>query len=390
MKLARLGVALLLGTLAATLLVAGHYYLALRLVLEPAWAEPLQESLLAGLVLLAALLVAYPFAERWLQRRVARWLTWPATLWMGLVFLLLTMSLIADLVLWSLGTPALAGGSESAVDAGGARVRALAVSALAVVCAAFGVTSALRPPRRERVEHRLARWPRALDGFRVVQISDLHIGPLLGRRFAEDLVARCNALEPDLIALTGDMVDGSVTRLAREVAPLAGLRAPHGVFFVTGNHDHYSGAERWAGEARAMGMHVLRNDRVTIEARGARFDLAGVDDHWGGYIDGQREDLSRALAGRDPSRALVLLAHDPTTFKRASRMGVDLQLSGHTHGGQIWPFRYLVRLAVPFVAGRYRRNGAQLYVSRGTGFWGPPMRLLAPAEITEHLLRSGG
>jgi predicted MPP superfamily phosphohydrolase len=158
---------------------------------------------------------------------------------------------------------------------------------------------------------------------------------------------------------------------------------------VTGNHDHYSGADSWAAQATRLGMQVLRNRRVTIEQDGLVFDLAGVDDHNARLVSGGTgEDLSRALAGRDAERALLLLAHDPSTFKQALRMDVDLQLSGHTHGGQIWPFTILVRLFIPFVAGLYERNGCQLYVSRGTGFWGPPMRLLAPAEITEIVLRA--
>jgi hypothetical protein len=138
---------------------------------------------------------------------------------------------------------------------------------------------------------------------------------------------------------------------------------------------------------RELGLRPLRNERVEIRAGGAAFDLAGVDDHRGDWLHGSPCDLERALAGRDPARAVVLLAHDPTTFAAASRRGVDLQLSGHTHGGQIWPFRYLVRLAVPFVEGLHRRGASLLYVSRGTGFWGPPLRLLAPAEITELTLR---
>jgi hypothetical protein len=175
------------------------------------------------------------------------------------------------------------------------------------------------------------------------------------------------------------------------VAPLASLRARHGVFFVTGNHDHYSGATAWCEALGALGIRVLRNERAAIGAGDAAFDLVGVDDHRGDLLgQGGGEDLDRALAGRDPARPAVLLAHDPSTFKRACSLGIDLQLSGHTHGGQIWPFVWLVRLAIPFVAGLYRRHGAVLYVSRGTGFWGPPMRLRAPAEIGEIVLRSAG
>jgi hypothetical protein len=196
-------------------------------------------------------------------------------------------------------------------------------------------------------------------------------------------------MRPDLVAVTGDLVDGSVAHLANEVAPFRELRARHGVFFVTGNHDYYSGADDWVAMARSLGMRVLRNERVTIGEAGAAFELAGVEDHHARLVsETHAEDLPRALEGRDPARPVVLLAHDPSTFKRASALGVDLQLSGHTHGGQIFPFGLLVRLAVPFVAGLYERGGSLLYVSRGTGFWGPPMRLLAPAEITELVIRA--
>jgi predicted MPP superfamily phosphohydrolase len=161
------------------------------------------------------------------------------------------------------------------------------------------------------------------------------------------------------------------------------------VYFVTGNHDHMSGASDWAAKAAELGMRVLRNERVVVETRGTHFDLVGVDDHRGDLFGGLGgEDLDAALQGRDAGVPAVLLAHDPSTFKRAHACGIDLQLSGHTHGGQIYPFHWLVRLAIPFVAGRYRRGAAELYVSRGTGFWGPPMRLGSPAEITEIVLRA--
>jgi hypothetical protein len=267
-------------------------------------------------------------------------------------------------------------------------VRAALVATVALVAGAQGLRSALAGPAVRRVEIGLARWPRELDGFRIAQISDIHIGPILGRAFAEDLVRRVNALAPDLVAITGDLVDGDARLLAGEVAPFAGLRARHGAYFVTGNHDHYSGARAWSAVVSGLGIRVLRNERVEIRSGGAVFDLLGVDDHRGDVVGGDGgEDLGRALAGRDPARAAILLAHDPSTFRRASELGIDLQLSGHTHGGQIWPFEWLVRLVVPFVAGLYRRGGAILYVSRGTGFWGPPMRLRAPAEIGEIVLR---
>jgi hypothetical protein len=198
-----------------------------------------------------------------------------------------------------------------------------------------------------------------------------------------------NDLSPDLVAVTGDLVDGSVSKLKDEVAPFAGLRGRHGVYFVTGNHDHFSGADRWVDHVGELGFVVLRNRRVTLEAEGAQFELAGVDDHRSTYETFGGEDLDAALEDLPPESAVVLLAHDPGTFKKASKMGVDLQISGHTHAGQIWPFGYFVRLATPFVGGLYRRGSGLIYVSRGTGFWGPPMRLFAPAEITEITVRRG-
>jgi predicted MPP superfamily phosphohydrolase len=213
--------------------------------------------------------------------------------------------------------------------------------------------------------------------------------PAVGRAFIEDLVGRVNALAPDIVAITGDLVDGSVVELREAVAPLAGLRARHGVYFVTGNHEYFAGAGPWLDELARLGVRVLRNERVTIGAGDEAFDLAGVDDHSAERYGGLPGDeaVARALGGRAAGREVVLLAHQPKSFAAAARHGVGLQISGHTHGGQLWPFGAIVRLAQPFVAGLHRRGDAQIYVSRGTGYWGPPMRLGAPAEITEIVLR---
>jgi predicted MPP superfamily phosphohydrolase len=204
---------------------------------------------------------------------------------------------------------------------------------------------------------------------------------MIGKDFIEDIVRRVNALTPDVIAITGDLVDGSVEELAEHVAPLAKLSAKHGVYFVTGNHEYYSGAEEWIAHLRKLGVHVLRNERVRIGGDEG-FDLAGIDDH-SSAVFGHGPDLPKALAGRDADRACVLLAHQPRGVNLADSLGVDLQLSGHTHGGQMFPWNLAVRLQQPFVAGIHKLTHAQIYVSRGTGYWGPPMRVGAPAEITE-------
>ncbi len=239
------------------------------------------------------------------------------------------------------------------------------------------------------VEVKLAKLPRALDGFSIVQLSDLHTGMTIDRAFVQRVVDHANRLSPDLIALTGDLVDGKVEALRDDIAPLGQLRARHGVFAVTGNHEYYAGADAWIAEITRLGARYLRNERVTIGVADASFDLAGVDDYSADGWPGHGEDLPGALAGRDPSRALVLLAHQPRQVRRAAKHGVDLQLSGHTHGGQIWPWHYIVKVQQGgLLAGRYEHQGTQLYVSRGCGYWGPPVRVLAPLEITRVILRA--
>ncbi|MBS1119166.1 MAG: metallophosphoesterase [Deltaproteobacteria bacterium] len=239
------------------------------------------------------------------------------------------------------------------------------------------------------VEITLDKLPAALDGFTIVQLSDLHVGMTIDRAFVQRVVDHTNRLAPDLIALTGDLVDGQVEDLREDIAPLASLRAKHGVFAVTGNHEYYSGADAWIEELKRLGARYLRNERVTIGNGDASFELAGVDDHGAHGWQGHGQDLPAATAGRDRERALVLLAHQPRQVRVAALHGVDLQLSGHTHGGQIWPWHYLVKIQQGgLLAGRYLHASTQLYVTRGCGYWGPPVRLLAPLEITRVILRS--
>ncbi len=379
----RIVIGLLFLTVAATVFVGGHLYVAQRLVLDLGLPAALESLGVALVWVLAGSLVAQPLGERLLPHHLGRWIAWPASLWMGTGFLLVVTLGASEAVM------VLVGAAGDGVD--GARLRAFAVVAVTGAASAVAVRSALRPPMLRRVEVALPRWPEALDGYRIVQISDIHIGPILDRRFAAELVRRVNELEPDLVAVTGDLVDGSERLLRDEVAPFAGLRGRDGVYFVTGNHDYFSGVDPWVERVRELGMRVLRNEHVTLGEGDARFDLAGVEDHRSGlYSRGPGEDLDAALAGRDPDRPVVLLAHDPSSFRGALHRGVDLQISGHTHGGQIWPFVWVVRLVIPWVAGLHREGDSWCWVSRGTGFWGPPMRLLAPAEITELVLRREG
>jgi hypothetical protein len=371
-------------TVIVGVLGGGHYYLVKRLVLDLSLSGPLQSALVGGIVILGVSMILQPIAERTIRSPRARPLGWLASVWMGTAFVLLVLFGLGDLGLWladKLGVL-----EFDAVWV--ARSQAVATLGLAGLAVVTGMRSALRVPQVKRVEVPLRRWPRELDGLTIAQISDVHIGPLLGENFARGVVERVNALDPDLVAVTGDLVDGSVRHLMHEVQPFADLQSRFGTYFVTGNHDHYSGANAWVNAVRRLGMKVLRNERVRIEHRGSCFDLAGVDDHRGDWLEGSREDLDAALGGRDDDVPVVLLAHDPTTFRVAPRYGVDLQISGHTHGGQIFPFHGPVRLATTWLAGLYERGLSKLYVSRGTGFWGPPMRIGAPPEITQLVLRA--
>ncbi len=269
------------------------------------------------------------------------------------------------------------------------RITGGAAMAIGSASVARGIVSARGEHEIVDVEITLAKLPKALDGFSIVQISDLHIGMTIDRAFVQRVVDRANRLSPDLFVLTGDLVDGRVDDLRDAAAPLGTLKAKHGLYAVTGNHEYYSDADPWIAELTSLGIRYLRNEHVTIGDGAASFHLAGVDDHSARGYEGHGPDYVRAMAGRDPSRALVLLAHQPRQVRRAAEHGVDLQLSGHTHGGQIWPWHYLVRLQQGgLLAGRYEWNGTQLYVTRGCGYWGPPVRLLAPLEITRVILRS--
>ncbi|MFE0386136.1 metallophosphoesterase [Streptomyces bungoensis] len=250
-------------------------------------------------------------------------------------------------------------------------------AAAAAVTVGQGTYGVLRGPRVKRVTVALGKLPRAAHGFRIAVVSDIHLGPILGRDFTQRVVDTVNATQPDLIAVVGDLMDGSVKDLGPAAAPLAGLRARHGAYFVTGNHEYFSGAEQWIAEVRTLGLHPLENARSELPY----FDLAGVNDLQG-ESEGQGPDFDRALAGRDPARACVLLAHQPVQIHESVRHGVDLQLSGHTHGGQLWPGNLVAAAANPTVAGLDRYGDTQLYVTRGAGAWGPPTRVGAPSDVT--------
>jgi predicted MPP superfamily phosphohydrolase len=260
---------------------------------------------------------------------------------------------------------------------------AAAVPLLALAATGLGFFNARRRARVRTVQVALRGLAPPLRGFRIVQISDIHVGPTIKRGYLDAIVDAVNALEPDAIAITGDLVDGSVAELAAHVAPLARLKARHGSFFVTGNHEYYSGVDGWVAQLRQLGVRVLHNEHVVLDHDGAPLVLAGVTDYSAGYFAASHaSDPARAAAGAPAGAAKVLLAHQPRSAPAAAQAGFDLQLSGHTHGGQFLPWSFFVRFQQPFTAGLHVLAGLQVYVSRGTGYWGPPKRLGAPSEIT--------
>ncbi len=381
----------------ATIQLLVHYYVWRRLVRDTNMAHPWRRWLTGGIIVLGLSIPITLWASRMLSAEVGRVLGWPVLMWLGFAALLLIGFLLLDsarVTLWSLHRALVRLGKRKPASFNPdrrqffARVGGGAVVTAATGATAFGMHEVLKEHNIAEVPITLARLPQSMDGFTIAQITDVHVGFTVARSFVQSMVDRVNALKPDLIAITGDLVDGDVVSLRDAVAPLAELSAPHGVFFVTGNHEYYAGADQWVAELKRLGIRVLENERVSIGQDKDSFDLAGVHDYQSDRF-GAGPDLARALDGRDSSRELVLLAHQPRQVFESQEHGVGLQISGHTHGGQIWPWHYIVKAQQKgLLAGLSRHGDTQLYISRGTGYWGPPVRVGAPAEISKVILRA--
>jgi predicted MPP superfamily phosphohydrolase len=361
-----------------------HLYLWARLVRAPQLPPGATRALTIAIALGAVLLPVALVLGRSVPRALGVVLSWAAFTWLGFVILAFFSTLAAELL--RVGVTLVDAARGAPADPARrtllARLFAAGIASLTAGAGAAGLASALGAVAVRRVRIGLPRWPEALRGYKIAQLTDVHVGPTIGGEWLAGIVDKTNALEPDLVVITGDLVDGTVEDLREHVAPLARLSARHGVYFVTGNHEYYSGVEEWLEELARLGVRTLRNERVAIGDDAGGFDLAGVDD-WSASRHGRGHgaDLDRALEGRDDSREVVLLAHQPKQAPAAAKKGVGLQLSGHTHGGQIFPWGLFVRIDQPFVAGLDRLDDLLVYTSCGTGYWGPPMRLGAPAEI---------
>jgi predicted MPP superfamily phosphohydrolase len=373
-----------------------HAFVGWRLV--PELAAPWGWVLGVGLALSAVLMPLGLVGSRVAKQPWADRLSWVGLLLMGLFSSLFVLTALRDVLLlaaWAV--------DALTVELPLTSLRTLSAELtplLALLVTTLGFLNARRTPAVVRVDVPIVGLPPALHGFTLAQISDIHVGPTIKQGFLQRIVATVNTLGADVVAITGDLVDGKVAELAAHVAPLAGLQSRHGTYFVTGNHEYYSGAHAWIAELRRLGLTVLMNEHVVLyhssHGKGSAVDaqddsqtvaplvLAGVNDFTAHHFDpAHRSDPALALQGAPPTALVrVLLAHQPRSAQAALDAGFDLQLSGHTHGGQFWPWNLFVPLQQPFTAGLNRLQNLWVYTSRGTGYWGPPKRFGAPSEIT--------
>lgn len=362
------------GFLAVVLVVILLLFGVPWLVVVLPWPTPVAT---AGTVLFAVAAVAFPFLMFLGHGRGRDWAARVADTLLGVMWVLFAWSvlgLVLGLVL---------------VDA---RIVAAAVLAVAVVLVAWGVREAMRVPRVRRVEVVLPRLGRDLDGTTVVVLADTHFGPIDRARWSARTMAAVNELKPDIVCHAGDIADGSVEARRAQAAPLGTVEAALARVYVTGNHEYFGEAQAWLDHMASLGWEPLHNRHLVVSRGSASLVLAGIDDATAraSGLDGHGAQLDVALSGAPADAPVLLVAHQPRQVKQAAEAGVDLQVSGHTHGGQIWPFHYLVRVDQPTVQGLSQHGQTQLYTTRGTGFWGPPLRVFAPSEITLLTLRSLG
>jgi predicted MPP superfamily phosphohydrolase len=424
------------GVMLSALVALMHWYIWKRLVKDTFRPGRARRVLTVVTVLMALLVFATLTLPRQIGVDASQWFAWPGYIWFGLIVYLFLILLVLEVPRLALrgwvrrkpleatattptppapsadrpaesaatadvnasGDPVPAPSGPSSTDPASvgepsssppvssrrlflARGAAVVAGAASVSLVGVGMANALGPPDLLRVPVRLPKLDPAFNGFRIAVVSDIHLGPISGRAHTERIVRMINETSPDMVAIVGDLADGTVDELGRAAEPLRDLSSREGTFFVTGNHEYFEEPFVWLRELDRLGLHSLRNENTVIRRGGAAFDLAGVNDISGRMVD-DGPDFDKALAGRDSSRPTVLLAHQPVQVSEAADRDVALQLSGHTHGGQLWPFHYIVDMQQGAVAGLSTVDNTQLYVTRGAGFWGPPIRIGAPPDIT--------
>ena len=390
------------GVIVGVVFALMHWYLWKRLVKDTTAPGVGRRVATVATIVLALLVFATLSLGREIDPDIGQWFVWPGYIWFAALFYLFLITLLLELPRlalrgWVRRRPLEATAATSiepepeaepakpVPDPGRrlflARGAALVAGAGAASLVGTGLVSALGAPDLLRVRVPLRTLDPSLAGYRIAVVSDIHLSAILRRSHTERIVAMINEAEPDLVAIVGDLADGTVADLGDAAAPLRDLSSRDGSFFVTGNHEYFVDPDGWVRELDRLGVHTLRNEGTTITRGGAAFDLAGVTDV-NGRSSGDGPDFDRALAGRGRDRPCVLMAHQPVQVSDAAERGVDLQLSGHTHGGQLYPFHHVVSIAQPSLAGLSKVDDTWLYVTRGAGFWGPPVRVGAPPDIT--------
>ena len=365
------------------LVVLFHLYVGWRLLPDlSAFGSPALGVVAVWLILSAALLPQGLFSRHARHRVVSDALVWAGSIAIGSFSSLFVLTVLRDVLLLGAAAVELWIPNPQAL----AQLHAWSVVAVPVLAALLTLVGFFNARRRavvRSVDVSIAGLPIALHGFSIAQISDVHIGPTIRRRYVGAIVDAVNALEADMIAITGDLVDGSVAQLSQHTEPLARLSARHGSYFVTGNHEYYSGVAGWVSELRRLGLRVLMNEHVVLDHEGESVVVAGVTDYGAHHYDpSHRSDPAASVVGAPEAAVRLLLAHQPRSAFGAEAAGFHLQLSGHTHGGQFWPWNFFVRMQQPFTSGLRRLGKLWVYTSRGTGYWGPPKRVGAPSEIT--------
>ncbi len=369
------------------ILALGNLYAGWRVIARWPWAA--QHSTLAyGVVLIVFLLqLMGPFGDRlWFPRwreelglgALAEALDWISYITLGAVSTLILVAVAADVAtwVWKLVAP-----PANLVDFN--RRTVLTMGAVTLGATVLGVAQARIGLQVKQVQIPLRNLPARFEGFTIAQISDLHVGPTIRRGFVQSVVDKVAALKADMIALTGDFSDGSVEDLAEHMAPIGQLKAPHGMYFITGNHEYFVDPQGWIDHFRTLGARVLLNDHEVIRRDEDAILLAGVTDYSTRSARGAHaSSATRALEGAPDGLTKIMLAHQPASYEDTHAAGFDLQLSGHTHAGQYFPFTLLIGLFQRYTGGLSRHENMWIYVNRGTAYWGPPLRTANAPEIT--------